>query len=247
MQRVVVVTGGGTGIGRAVARAFSLDGERVVILGRRADVLRTTAEALGGNVDWKRGDVSCREDVCQIVTAIVRERGPIDVLVNAAGFARPITTDTPLEEAEARWDEVVGTNLKGAFLMSMAVAPYLQRPGGRIIHISSVAAVMGGSRAGSAAYAAAKAGLHGLTYALARELGPQGITVNAVAPGFIAKTGFTEGWSEDRVRGILSQTPAGRAGEVEDVAAAVRYLASADASFVLGEVLHVNGGWIFGR
>jgi 3-oxoacyl-[acyl-carrier protein] reductase len=131
--------------------------------------------------------------------------------------------------------------------MIMAVAPYLVRPGGRIINISSIAAFTGGSRAGSVAYAASKSGLLGLTYGFARELSPQGITVNAIAPGFIANTGFTGAWSEERVQSIVSETPIGRAGHVNDIAAATLYLASPEASFVTGEVLNVNGGWLFGH
>lgn len=169
------------------------------------------------------------------------------MLVNAAGFVRGVTTDMPLDEAEREWDAVHDTNLKGSFLMTVAVAPHMPRPGGRIIYISSIAAFTGGSRAGSTAYAAAKAGLHGLTYGFARELSSQGITVNTVAPGFIADTGFTGAWSEERVRGIVEQTPVGRSGHVNDVAAAVHYLASPEASFVTGEVLNVNGGWLFGH
>src|SRR5438128_4483058 len=114
--------------------------------------------------------------------------------------------------------------------MAVAVAPRMTRPGGRIVNISSIAAFTGGSRAGSTAYAAAKAGVIGLTYGLARELSSQGITVNAIAPGFIADTGFTGEWPDDRIRGIVAQTPVGRAGRVEDIAAAALYLASPETS-----------------
>ncbi len=247
--RIVVITGGGSGIGRATAQALLQEQTQVVILGRNEERLRATASALGPQVAWQRADVSQREQVAAAVAAIARQFGRIDVLVNAAGTsATPaITTTLPLEEAERYWDEDLAIHLKGAFLMAMAVAPYLPRPGGRIINISSIAAFTGGSRAGGVAYASAKAGLLGLTYGLARELSPLGITVNAIAPGFIANTGFTGAWSEERVQNLIAQIPVGRAGQAEDIAAAVRYLASPEAAFITGAVFHVNGGALFGH
>ncbi len=203
--RVAVVTGGGTGIGRAVAATCAKQGDKVVILGRRAEVLQRTAEELG---------------------------------------VRGIDQGAPLEEAERVWDEVVGANLKGAFLMAWAALPHLRRPGGRIVNVSSVAAFTG--RGG--AYTAAKAGVAGLTYWLALDLGPQGITVNAVAPGFIEDTEFFGGGltAEGR-RSRVSQIPACRPGRPEEVAAAIAWLAAPEAAYVNGEVHHVNGGWLFGR
>lgn len=247
--RIIVITGGGSGIGRAAAEAFARQGERVVIIGRDAEKLRATAEAIGTQVTWQRADVSQREQVKAAVQAIIKQFDGIDVLVNAAGTsATPATrTDLSIEEAERNWDTDLDIHLKGSFLMAVAVAPHLPRPGGRIINISSIAAFTGGSRAGSVAYAAAKAGVIGMTYGLARELSSQGITVNAIAPGFIANTGFTGAWPEERVQSLIAQIPAGRAGQSEDIAAAIVYLASPEASFVTGEVLHVNGGWLFGH
>lgn len=248
-SRVILITGGASGIGRATAAAFARAGASVAILGRRAAPLRAAATELGPRVIWQQADVGQREQVAAAVAAIVGRFGRIDVLVNAAGTsATPaVKTDLPLEEAERYWDQDINIHLKGSFLVSMAVAPHLPRPGGRIINISSIAAFTGGSRAGGVAYASAKAGLIGMTYGLARELSPQGITVNAVAPGFIADTGFTGAWPEARVKGIIEQIPVGRGGRAEDIAAAVLYLASEEASFVTGEVLHVNGGWLFGH
>jgi 3-oxoacyl-[acyl-carrier protein] reductase len=245
--RNIIVTGGNGGMGGAITRAFASIGDRVTIFGRNCATLREAAETLGQQVTWKQVDVSHRIEVAEAVSEVVNEFGNIDVLVNAAGFVLGATTAMPLDEAEQMWDAVIDTNLKGSFLMAVAVGPHMTRPGGRIINISSIAAFTGGSRAGSMAYAAAKSGLHGLTYGLARELSPQGITVNAIAPGFVANTGFTGDWSEERVRGIIAETPVGRAGHVDDIAAAVLYLASPEASFVTGEVLSVNGGWIFGH
>jgi 3-oxoacyl-[acyl-carrier protein] reductase len=246
-SRVVVITGGGTGIGKAIAVSFARNQAQVVIVGRRSEALQAVAQEVGPNCNWQQADVSQRNQVAAAVKAIVDQFGQIDVLVNNAGFVRGITTNMPLDQAEQVWDDEIGTNLKGAFLMFIAIAPHLPRPGGRIINISSIAAFTGGSRPGAIGYAAAKSGLLGMTYALARELSPQGITVNAIAPGFIADTEFTGQWPEERVKGIIAQTPVGRAGQASDVAASVLFLASPEASFITGEVLNVNGGWLFGH
>jgi 3-oxoacyl-[acyl-carrier protein] reductase len=246
-NRVAVISGGSTGIGRAIAETFARHNTHVVIIGRRQDTLQATTEEIGTNCSWQQADVSQRHQVSDAVAAIIEKHGKIDVLVNNAGFVLGETTDMPPDEAEQAWDHEIGTNLKGAFLMSITTAPHLPRHGGRIINISSIAAFTGGSRPGAIGYAAAKAGLLGMTYALARELSPQGITVNAVAPGFIANTEFTGAWSEERIQSIVAQTPVGRAGDANDVAEAVLFLASPEASFITGEVLNVNGGWLFGR
>jgi len=160
------------------------------------------------------------------------------VLVNAAGFVRGVSLGTPAGDADANWDAVLETNLKGSYLMAHEAASLLSSPGGRIINIGSIAAQTGGTLA----YAAAKSGLHGLTFALAREFAPRGITVNLVAPGFVAGTGFTGAWPDERVAGLVAQTPLGRAGTPSDVASAVTWLASDAASFVTGTVISINGG-----
>jgi 3-oxoacyl-[acyl-carrier protein] reductase len=219
----------------------------VVLLGRRSQVLRQAAEEIGRDAEWHTTDVSRRDQVLATIKQVTDQWKHIDVLVNAAGFTRGVAANMPLEEAAPMWDEVIATVLTGSFLMAMGVSPYLPRPGGRIIMISSIAAYSGGSRGGAIEYAAAKAGLHGLTMGLARDLAPHGITVNAIAPGFVAQTGFTGHWSAERVAAITAQTPLGRSGQAEDIAAAAQYLASPEASFVTGEILNVNGGWLFGR
>jgi len=139
---------------------------------------------------------------------------------------------------------MLDANLIGTYLMTHGLRPYFRRPGARIVNISSIAAFRGGGDM----YSAAKAGVVGLTYALALELGPEGITANAVAPGLVLDTEFFgDRMTDERRRRTVAQTPLARAGHPADVVAAVRYLASPEASFVTGEVLHVNGGWLFGR
>lgn len=248
--RTVLITGGSTGIGRAVGAAFARTGDRVILVSRSEERLRAAATEIGPNAQWRVADLGRKEDIMAMAEAVVREHGRVDVLVNAAAATTSggrITTTLSVDEAEQLWDTEVDVGLKGAFLVTIAVAPHLSRPGGRIINISSIAAFTGGSRPGSLAYAATKAGILGLTYALARELSPMGITVNAIAPGFIAGTGLTAAWPTDRAQGIVAQTPVGRAGSPNDVAAAALFLASPEASFVTGEVLNVNGGWLFGH
>lgn len=245
--RIVVITGGSSGIGRAMAEAFVQDKAQVVIIGRREDALQAAAQAIGSNCHWQRADVSQRDQVNAAVNAIVAKFGRIDVLINNAGFSRGITPEMPLDRAEEIWDEEIDTNLKGPFLMALAVAPHLPRPGGRIIHISSDGAFTGAAGLRTIGYVAAKAGLLGLTHGLAREFGPQGITVNAIAPGFIADTGATGHLSAETVKSIAAQLPVGRPGHVSNVAAAALFLASPDAGFITGEILNVNGGRLFGR
>ncbi len=245
-NRVVVITGGSSGIGRAIAEAFVQNDAQVVIMGRREDALRATAQAIGAQCSWQRADVSQREQVATAVDAVVAQFGKIDVLINNAGESRGITAEMSLEQAEAIWDLELATNLKGAFLMALAVLPHLTRPDGRIINISSDGALTGGGGLRTIGYVSAKAGLLGLTRALAREYSGQGITINTIAPGFIAGTGATGRVPEAIVKSIAAQLPVGRPGDVNDVAAAALFLASPDAGFITGEVLNVNGGRQFG-
>jgi 3-oxoacyl-[acyl-carrier protein] reductase len=250
--RTVVVTGAGTGIGRATAAAFAVQGDMVVMLGRRSTVLSNAAQVIGrdapGSVRWRQCDVSDPAQVDAFRAWFAHEvSDTLDVLVNNAGGgtgASAPAQESPLAEVGAYASAMLATNLIGAYLMVHAARRLLRRPGGRIVNISSIAAFRGGGDM----YSAAKAGLVGLTYALARELAPEGVTVNAVAPGLVLGTEFFgAGIAEERRRRILAETPAARAGKPADIAAAVRYLASPEASFVTGEVLHVNGGQVFGR
>lgn len=241
--KTAIVTGGASGIGFGISEALIGAGYAVVVVGRNEERLGEAVRTLGSAAQWRRADVSCRAEVEKAFAGFDR----VDVLVNAAGFTRPVRLSTPLGEAEENWNAVIDANLKGSFLTAMIAAPRVVARGGRIINISSIGAQTGGSRPGGLAYAASKAGLHGLTYALARELAPQGITANAIAPGFIANTGFTGMWPDDRISAILAETPIGRAGTPADVAGAVLWLASEGASFVTGAVIPVNGGWRMGR
>jgi 3-oxoacyl-[acyl-carrier protein] reductase len=241
----VVVTGGSRGIGLSIAKRFARDGFDVWIVGRDRGALAVAAEQIGYTVATEAGDVSVRADVERIAESIAQRHGRVDVLVNNAGILETVPVGTPLARAEAIYDRVVDVSLKGAFLMSHALAPFLASPGGRIINMGSIVAHSGASVAGYTAYTPAKAGLHGLTLALARELGPRGINVNTVAPGMMAGTGQTADWDESRIAPILAQIPLRRLGGVDDVADAVAWLASSESSYVTGMTLPVNGGWRF--
>lgn len=249
-RRNIVISGGGTGIGLAIAQSFYLDGAHVILLGRREDRLKRAAAELEkwsdtGAVSWRVCDVGSPSDVAA-VTRWLADTGvtPIAALINNAGGVDTLGGDATLEEIAASDQQLLASNLIGAHLLSHALRSTLRRPGGRIVNISSIAAVRGGG----GMYSAAKAGVIGLTYALAGELAPEGITVNAVAPGLILDTEFFgDRMTAERLRRTVAQIPLGRPGRPQDIAAAVRYLVSEEASFVTGEVHHVNGGWAFGR
>jgi 3-oxoacyl-[acyl-carrier protein] reductase len=238
---VAVVTGGTRGIGLAIARRLAKDGFDLVLTYRGdTEAAAATEKELAGSgrsVKVIAADVSTQEGAQLTVDTAVKELGSIDVLVNNAGITRD---NLIMRMSEADWDSVLTTNLKGAFLTSKAaVRPMLRQRSGRIINLTSVVGLVG--NAGQANYAAAKAGLVGLTKSLAKEVGSRGITVNAVAPGFI-DTRLTDVLPEDLKQNLLENTPLGRFGSPEDVANAVAFLASPDAGFITGNTLSVDGG-----
>ena len=244
-KRVIVVTGASRGIGRGIAVALAESGCTVVInYSSSPDAAKETAaavEARGGVAHLCRFDVADPEAIKEAFKEISGLFKRVDVLVNNAG----ITRDNLLALMKpGEWDAVIDTNLKGAFLCSQAVVKMMMRQKyGRIINITSVVGVIGNP--GQCNYSAAKAGLLGLTRSLARELISRNITVNAVAPGFI-ETAMTLRLPE-KVRGeLLTQIPAGRYGSPEDVAAAVKFLASDEAGYITGQIIHVNGGMFMG-
>lgn len=238
--RVTIVTGGSRGIGRAVARCLAEDGAAVVVSGRDAARLEAAVkelENLGGPVLGVVADVARREDVERLVEETRARFARIDILVNNAGITRD---GLLVRMKDEDWDRVLDVNLRGAFLMTRAVARVMMRQkGGRIINIASTAGAMG--NAGQANYSAAKAGLIGLTKATARELARWRILVNAVAPGLI-DTDMASALPAEAREALLAQVPLGRIGEGREVAEVVRFLAGDGATYVTGQVLHVNGG-----
>jgi 3-oxoacyl-[acyl-carrier protein] reductase len=244
-ERVVVITGASRGIGRGIAVALAGPGCTVVInYSASPDAAQETAsavEAEGATSFLCRFDVANPDAVKEAFKGIGKAHHRIDVLVNNAGIAR----DNLLALMKAdEWDTVVDTNLKGAFLCSQgAVRMMMRQRYGRIINVTSVVGVIGNG--GQCNYSAAKAGLIGLTRSLARELVSRNITVNAVAPGFI-ETDMTHRLPEKVREELLHQIPAARYGTVDEVAAAVKFLASDEAGYITGQVIHVNGGMFMG-
>lgn len=239
--KVAIVTGSSRGIGRAIAERLAAGGARVVINYRgneaAANEVVANIQAGGGEAIAVQADVSNLAQVQALVDSAKKAFGRIDILVNNAGTTR----DTLLiRMSEEDWDIVLDTNLKGAFNCIKAVGRQMMRQKyGRIVNITSVSGIAG--NAGQANYAAAKAGLIGLTKTVAKELGSRGITCNAVAPGFVP-TDLTASLPEDLIQTAVDRTPLGRMGAPGDIAAAVVFLASDDASFVTGQVLSVDGG-----
>jgi 3-oxoacyl-[acyl-carrier protein] reductase len=242
--RVAFVTGASQGIGRACALRLAKDGASVALAARNQEKLNELAreiEAAGGKAAAFPLDVSDEEQVKSAIKAAIAQFGKIDILVNNAGITRD---QLVMRMKRGDWDAVLQTNLTSAYLCTQAVtSSMLKQRWGRIINITSVFGQMG--QAGQANYAASKAGLIGLTMAIARELGSRNITCNAVAPGFI-ETSMTEALGAEFKENAVKQIPLGRVGTVDDVASAVAFLASDEASYITGHVLSVNGGMLMG-
>jgi 3-oxoacyl-[acyl-carrier protein] reductase len=238
--RTALVTGASRGIGRSIAAVLARAGAKVALSARDSDRLRQVADeiaAAGGEALVLAADVSDPEQCRSLVAAMVQTWGRVDILVNNAGIGAsgPIETVT-----EARWDEVLDTNLKSMFLLSQAVAPIMRaQRWGRIVNISSIAAQTGGV-SGAVAYSASKGGALALTKSLARDLAPDGITVNAITPGQIQTD--MGAVPADRLPEILRLIPLGRLGVPEDIAYPTLFLCSEEAGYITGATLDVNGG-----
>jgi 3-oxoacyl-[acyl-carrier protein] reductase len=239
-NRTALVTGASRGIGKACARTLAGAGNRLILASRTVEKLEEVATDIrgaGGEAFVVEMDLANKESIARAVDLAAKEFGRIDILVNNAG----VTKDgLALRMKQGDWELVLATNLSGAFYAVQAVlSGMLRERWGRIINISSVVGEMG--NAGQANYVASKAGLIGLTKSLAQEVGSRNITVNAVAPGFI-ETDMTHGLSEELKKKLLNNTPLRRFGTADDIAHAVRFLASDEASFITGHVMDVNGG-----
>ena len=241
-NRIAVVTGAGRGIGRAIALKFAAEGADVVCISRTAENSEKVAAEVGalGRRAWAHAvDVAAAASVSAAAEKILADCGKVDVLVNNAGVTRD---GLLMMMKEADWDAVLDTNLKGAFLVTKAFSrSMLKQRAGRIINIASVIGLIG--NAGQCNYAASKAGLIGFTQSCARELASRGITVNAIAPGFV-ETDLTAGLKEEARAALLKQIPLGFLGAVEDIAGAALYLASPAGRYVTGQVLTVDGGMV---
>ena len=235
--KTALVTGASGGIGAAIARTLHAQGATVALSGTRVAALESLAAELGGRVHVTPCDLSDRESVEKLIPAAEAAMGQVDILVNNAGLTRD---GLFLRMKDDDWDTVIAVNLTATFrLARAAVKGMMKRRGGRIISITSIVGVTGNPGQGN--YAASKAGMIGMSKSLAAEVASRGVTVNCVAPGFI-ESPMTDALNDKQKEAILTQVPAGRLGQGADVAAAVAYLASAEAQYVTGQTLHVNGG-----
>jgi 3-oxoacyl-[acyl-carrier protein] reductase len=241
--KIAVVTGSSRGIGAAIARELAAQGAIVVLNHRdsaaQAEAVVAEIGAAGGQAVALQADVSSFAEAQRLIKETVDRFGRVDILVNNAGTTRDMLI---MMMPEADWDLVIQTNLKSAFNCSKAaIRPMMKQRSGRIINITSVSGLAG--QAGQTNYSASKAGMIGFTKALAKEVGPRGVTVNAIAPGFVP-TVLTDVLNEEQKRTIISLTPLGRFAKPEEIAYAVAFLADDRAGFITGQVLSVDGGLV---
>ncbi len=237
--QVAIVTGGARGIGKGICKAFCQEGASVIIWDIDEQGLETAQEISfeGGIISFRRTDISDRNDLKMAVDNAINKHGHIDILINNAGIIRDRTL---MKMSEEEWDQVINVNLTGIFNATKAVIPHMREAGyGRIVSASSINGSLGAF--GQTNYSATKAGIIGFTKALAKEVGKYGITVNAVAPGFI-KTAMTDTMPEEVVTASIAQIPVRRIGTPLDMANAYLFLASRESGFISGHILHANGG-----
>lgn len=240
-DRVAIITGGARGIGKAIALTFAKEGATVALVDvdqEKLKILKNEVEKSKGEVITIPCNITKSPEVNAMVNQVYASFRRIDILVNNAGIIRRGTIETVTEED---WDRVIEVNLKGTFLCSKAVVEVMKKQGyGKIVNVSSIAGKMGDITS-APGYGPSKAGIDALTKTLARQLAPYGINVNAVSPHAI-ETEMSAQWSAERRKEIIASIPLGRLGKPEDVAKAVLFLASDEASFITGEILDVNGG-----
>lgn len=241
--KVALVTGASRGIGREIALELAKEGANVAVnyagSEARANEVVQEIQSLGREAFAVQCDVANGESVTEMVKKTIERWGSLDILVNNAGITRD---NLLMRMKEEEWDDVINTNLKGVFLCTKAVTrQMMKQKSGRIINISSVVGESGNP--GQANYVAAKAGVIGLTKTSAKELAPRGITVNAVAPGFIT-TDMTDKLTDELKEGMLKMIPLAKFGEPKDIACAVTFLASDDSRYITGQTIHVNGGMV---
>jgi 3-oxoacyl-[acyl-carrier protein] reductase len=241
MTRLAVISGGGTGIGKATAGMLAGEGYDVIIVGRRPDVLADAVKWIGPQATAVVADVSDPDQVGAVVSAVAGRA--VDVLVNNAGAFIGGDDSTPASLA-AHWRANFDSNVITAVLLTDALRPLLRRPGGRIILTSSIAA----QRGGGGPYSAAKAALHGFVFDLATALGPEGVTANVISPGYVTDSEFFTGrMTEEGHASRVAATLVKRAGEPSDIAEAVRWLVGPGGGYVTGQIINVNGGSVLGR